>query len=79
MLQIPTYNLFSLLTRRYHIFKVCSFYFSGTQNFVDFHQAVNWLASQRSIKPIGPMIDPIILLGHAAGERQRVQSQPLQT
>ncbi|KAL3598071.1 hypothetical protein D5086_005989 [Populus alba] len=42
-------------------FKVCSFYFSGTQNFVDFHQAVNWLASQRSIKPIGPMIPSFYL------------------
>jgi len=61
MLQIPTYNLFSLLTRRYHNFRVCSFYFSGTQNFVDFHQAVNWLASQRSIKPIGPMIPSFYL------------------
>jgi len=61
MLQIPTYNLFFLLKRHYHIFKVCSFYFSSTQNFVDFYQAVNWLASQRSIKPIGPMIPSFYL------------------
>jgi len=33
----------------------------GTKSFADFHQAVNWLASQRSIKPIGPTIPSVYL------------------
>jgi pathogen-inducible salicylic acid glucosyltransferase len=33
----------------------------GPKRFADFHQAVNWLASQRSIKPIGPTIPSVYL------------------